>query len=390
VLRDGVLRVRERVISAVCAEIPEYRRPLTGEFGRVVCDGLDEALHRFVDLVERPEHDAPGPTRALYYDLGRGECRQGRSLDSLLRAYRVAALIAWREIVSACEAAAVEPSKLYELAAALFAYIHELSAISAEGYCSERAAVQAARQELVELLTVRPADAHALQAAADRARYTLPPRIAMLASRVKEPDQLAVRTGPDAIGAWIAGMACVLVPEPERPGRVRRLARSLRGAAAALGPAVCPSEAAHTWQWARRALELTESGVIRESGMVRVEAHLGTILIHENQHLAGTLATRSLAPLEAQSDRYRRELPETLFAWLAHHGDVCRAAEELDVHPQTVRYRMNKLRELYGSALDDADARFELELALRATGVGLTRAVTQIHGNGAPSPRLAG
>ena len=41
-------------------------------------------------------------------------------------------------------------------------------------------------------------------------------------------------------------------------------------------------------------------------------------------------------------------------------------AAELDVHPQTVRYRVNRLRELLGTQLDDPDARFELEIALRA------------------------
>jgi DNA-binding PucR family transcriptional regulator len=35
------------------------------------------------------------------------------------------------------------------------------------------------------------------------------------------------------------------------------------------------------------------------------------------------------------------------------------------VHPQTVRYRIAKLRELLGDALDEPDGRFELELALR-------------------------
>jgi DNA-binding PucR family transcriptional regulator len=37
------------------------------------------------------------------------------------------------------------------------------------------------------------------------------------------------------------------------------------------------------------------------------------------------------------------------------------------VHPQTVRYRLGRLRELYGERLDDPDQRFQLELALRAT-----------------------
>jgi DNA-binding PucR family transcriptional regulator len=41
-------------------------------------------------------------------------------------------------------------------------------------------------------------------------------------------------------------------------------------------------------------------------------------------------------------------------------------AAELHLHPQTVRYRVARMRELLGDALDDPDARFELELALRA------------------------
>ena len=40
-------------------------------------------------------------------------------------------------------------------------------------------------------------------------------------------------------------------------------------------------------------------------------------------------------------------------------------AAQLHVHPQSVRYRLGKLRELLGEELDRADGRFELELALR-------------------------
>jgi DNA-binding PucR family transcriptional regulator len=44
-------------------------------------------------------------------------------------------------------------------------------------------------------------------------------------------------------------------------------------------------------------------------------------------------------------------------------------AATLGVHPQTVRYRMARLRELFGARLEDPEARFELSLALRVTGV---------------------
>ena len=41
-------------------------------------------------------------------------------------------------------------------------------------------------------------------------------------------------------------------------------------------------------------------------------------------------------------------------------------ADRLGVHVSTIRYRLARLRELFGDDLDDPEARFELALALRA------------------------
>ena len=62
----------------------------------------------------------------------------------------------------------------------------------------------------------------------------------------------------------------------------------------------------------------------------------------------------------------RARLAETLLAWLRHRGERGPIAAELNVHRQTVGYRVNQLREIFGDALEDPDARFELELVLRA------------------------
>jgi DNA-binding PucR family transcriptional regulator len=51
--------------------------------------------------------------------------------------------------------------------------------------------------------------------------------------------------------------------------------------------------------------------------------------------------------------------------WLAEQGRLGQVAARLSVHPQTVRYRTARLRELFGAALEDPDGRFWLELALR-------------------------
>ncbi|HWT22154.1 MAG TPA: helix-turn-helix domain-containing protein, partial [Solirubrobacteraceae bacterium] len=78
------------------------------------------------------------------------------------------------------------------------------------------------------------------------------------------------------------------------------------------------------------------------------------------------LAASRLAPLDPLPDGPRERLTETLRAWLDRPGQVQAVATALDVHPQTVRYRVRQLRELFGTRLEEPDARFELALALRA------------------------
>jgi DNA-binding PucR family transcriptional regulator len=66
----------------------------------------------------------------------------------------------------------------------------------------------------------------------------------------------------------------------------------------------------------------------------------------------------------------QRRLGETLLAWLEQGSSAPAAARVLHTHPQTVRYRLGQLRDLLGDALDDPDARFEIQLALRGERLG--------------------
>lgn len=101
---------------------------------------------------------------------------------------------------------------------------------------------------------------------------------------------------------------------------------------------------------------------------------LPELLLLGDPHLAATLIERRLAPLANLPATRRERLTETLRAWLDAHGEVRAAAEALSVHTQTVRYRLDRIRELLGDALDDPDARLELALALRARREGTPRA----------------
>jgi DNA-binding PucR family transcriptional regulator len=107
-------------------------------------------------------------------------------------------------------------------------------------------------------------------------------------------------------------------------------------------------------------------GLIGSDGLVCCEEHEVALLLAADPRLAGEFARRRLAPLRAVAGETTREnLTSTLAAWLRAPGQRKTIAEDLGVHPQTVRYRMTRLRELFGTALDDPDGRFELELALR-------------------------
>jgi DNA-binding PucR family transcriptional regulator len=71
-----------------------------------------------------------------------------------------------------------------------------------------------------------------------------------------------------------------------------------------------------------------------------------------------------LAPLSELRPASAEKLADTLRAWLLLQGRRDDVAAALFVHPQTVRYRMGQLRELYGDRLDDPEVVLELLIAL--------------------------
>ena len=62
----------------------------------------------------------------------------------------------------------------------------------------------------------------------------------------------------------------------------------------------------------------------------------------------------------------RERLIETLRIWLDTRGTAAQMGELLDVHPQTVRYRMRSLEAIFGDQLTDPESRFSTEAVLRA------------------------
>ena len=66
--------------------------------------------------------------------------------------------------------------------------------------------------------------------------------------------------------------------------------------------------------------------------------------------------------------RRSAELVHTLTQYLEHGGNYDATAAELSVHKSTLKYRLQRIRELTGLELNDPDVHFNLQLATRAWG----------------------
>src|ERR671922_174513 len=150
-------------------------------------------------------------------------------------------------------------------------------------------------------------------------------------------------------------------------GRRREVEVALGNRRAALGPTVLWPEAAISFGRAREVLRLMQDGAIEDGrGLLVAERHNLSLLLGADRRLARDVVERALAPFDGETELSRDRLRTTLEAWLRHRGRTEAVARALHVHPQTVRYRVARLRELFGPRLDDPDGRFELELALRS------------------------
>jgi DNA-binding PucR family transcriptional regulator len=156
---------------------------------------------------------------------------------------------------------------------------------------------------------------------------------------------------------------CALVADPEGPGRRAAIEQAVAaaGARAGLGTTVDWTQARVSFLRAEAAVALAP----RDGALIAARDRTGELLLRSDRRLAAELAADRLAPLTGLTPGSRRRLRETLRVWLAEQGRLGAVAHRLAIHPQTARYRLARLRELFGAALDDPESRFWLEVALR-------------------------
>ncbi|HEU5033516.1 MAG TPA: helix-turn-helix domain-containing protein [Mycobacteriales bacterium] len=384
-LRGRLPAVAELTVAAVTAEVPGYAGALSGEMGANIEQAVQMALGGFLRLAEQPRGaDASTPlqpAREAAYALGRGEARSGRTMDALLAAYRVGARVAWRELSAIAVEHGLPAPRVAKFAELVFAYIDELSAASVAGHADELAAAGRVRRRYQERLAqnlVSGAPADVVIASAERAEWPAPRTLTALLVPSAEVARVLSRLDPRTLE--LAGdqagleasedLTVLLVPDADGARRPV-LMRTLRGRPVAVGPARPWAEVRASYLRAVRAHRLfgprdsdPASGTSVSVRPLDTDELLPELVLGADTEALADLRERALAPLAELRPEAAGRLAETLASWLLHLGRRDEVAAELHVHPQTVRYRMTQLRQLYGDRLNEPRTVLELTVAL--------------------------
>jgi len=241
------------------------------------------------------------------------------------------------------------------------------------GHADELAVTGLARQRNREHLArqlLNGAPAEDLVVAAERADWSVPQTLTAVAVPDSQQRGIAALLDPRTLRlpddyADTVGDPLTVLLVPDAGGRARAgLINSLAGRRAVIGPHRPWMDVASSVRRVLRAVELN----LAPDTTVDTDACLTDLVLRADTDAFGDLRAKALAPLDELRPAVQDKLIETLRAWLLHHGRREDVAAALYVHPQTVRYRLGQLRELYGDRLEDPATVLQLTIALGAAG----------------------
>jgi hypothetical protein len=371
-LREFVPAIAHEAACQIERELPGYVQSHDPRHVETLRLAVEYAIGHFVDLMADP--DTPSAEILEFWrHVGVGEAKEGRTLDPWQAAMRIGSGIAVRRLTEESERLGqpVTAGTIALVTQAVFSYLDQIAAVVAEGH-SEAAAraageLQGSRRRLLDLLIGSPAPLlGAIKEPARAAQWALPRTVAAVALH----DQGGNTQRPMLPAEVLAGLhldePCLILPDPEGPRRDQMLATGLQGWTVSIGPTVDITELGTSLRWARQALDLACQGMIPRDDPVIAGRHIPLMLMMQDRELTDRFTARRLAPLLKARPSQRERLAETLLASLECGFNATEVAGRLEMHAQTIRYRLRQLETLFGDVLYDPAQRLELHLALHA------------------------
>ncbi|MFB4307132.1 helix-turn-helix domain-containing protein [Actinomadura sp. GTD37] len=371
-MRPHLPALADTMVEGVLRHVPEYGRPDDPVYTEVIRVAITRGMGHFVQMIADPDASWQ-EVHQVFFDIGYGEAMEGRSLEHLQNALRVASRTAWRYMSREAERLQKPRALVVSLTEVNFAYLDLLASAAAQGYARAREKTAGEREQrrsrLLSLLLSEPAaPKDVVVEQANLAGWALPERLAVIVLRPRPGSGGEGPAGlpPLLLSGLDRGRPCLVMPDPDRPGGTDRLTAPLGGWTGAVGPSVPADQAGVSLHWAHRTLDLMAAGRLAPTGpgLVHADRHMPDLLLQEGWTLAEAAARRRLAPLTAVGAHRGARLAMTLLECLKHGFNATDAAEALCVHPQTVRYRLAQLHELFDYDIEDPAIRLELMLLL--------------------------
>ncbi|MEX0428452.1 helix-turn-helix domain-containing protein [Nocardioides sp. DS6] len=357
----------DRIAVRVRVGVLAFGGPRRGQLHRMVRDAASVAIDRFF-RIGSGDHAAIAEIEEYFRGLGRAEALAGADPRRIEASIHIAN-------TTVCEALQVLTARedlrgqvVAELARGIAEYLVHLARFVDCGFHGARSAHDDRRRELLSALLklAAPDDACRL---AEGAGWSPPPRVVVLVAQAYGDVVRASGVLPAGVLDARIGDQLVVVSDERDVELVRRIL--LRTSPRVLVAESWPMPVAHTrdgYRWARAALALVARGRIRSAGrIVRCADHRVELWLEADASLTRSVSDEVLAPLAEEKASQQYVLAETLLGWLVVSQKAPALAAHLGVHPKTVRYRLKKLRRLFGEALDDPDQRLLLILCLKVT-----------------------
>ncbi|MFC6148713.1 MULTISPECIES: helix-turn-helix domain-containing protein [Mumia] len=356
-------QVTARVIGVVLREIPAYAHvspTQRDEIAAIASWALQRTVEMWVD-----ESSMTASDLRRFRGIGAARATDGRPLPAILRAYRIAAVES-ADLIVELGAGTLDVTDVAALNRTMLVGVDELSEALFAGYEEASAHLREDRDRVLatlaaDLLAGRQTSRAALADRSTRLGITIPSRLVLtLTAPSATPTPVPRTESPShprpfhlthASASHTAHLTEGLLP-PSTGGRVvlddltvAQLPRAYRLATGAYDHA--PARA-----YAR-------SGPLGLADVLLVALLAGT-----DPEAGSDLPAAALGPLLEPAQAH---LLDGLAAYL-DHGRATEAAAALSLHPQSVRHRLRRVRDLTGRDLDDSWDRLVVDVARTALG----------------------
>lgn len=361
----------DKITIRIQGEVVAFAGPANGRRRRLIHFAVDRAINQFLDILENEPTPVTG-VHDLFRRMGYAEAIDAHDLDAMRAAYHIATRDTWEAIRRFVREIDLPTEQFATLIDAILAYVEQLIVQVTVGYLSalqgvERSVHDARRRLLTALFAGRSTE-H-LEGLADEAGWTPPEQPSVLMASLDAPAY--VPNLPKYGSEVLVGLRRQRLTMVAGFEQIQNLAAQLQNMPGVQRVAVSwplsLCELRDAYLWTGRALDLASMGLIEEEGIIYCARHRALLWLHADPTLSRHASADLLAPLEGEKPHHRLMLAETMLLSLQTRESAPLLAGRMDVHVQTVRHRLRRLKELFGDQLSDPHKTLALLSALELT-----------------------